>query len=239
MKRKFAAFDIDGTLYRSSLYLDLVEKLIQNGDISKERAAIHYEMKRKWEERAHRESYEEFIRDVVSHTKESVQDLSVESVEKASESVVENNKNLVYTYTRDLITKLKNEGYFVLAISGSNSEVAEKFCQVHGFDAFSSSFWHKTDDNKSYTGKISDLGKDKAAQLKSMVEQYELTFEDSYGIGDSRGDITLLELVDHPIVFNPELHLLGVARQRNWKIVVERKNVIYELGSKDGSYILA
>jgi HAD superfamily hydrolase (TIGR01490 family) len=239
LKKKFAVFDIDGTLYRSSLFLDMVEKLILDGVISKERAESHYQLKRKWEERAHSESYEDFIKDVVINTEEGLKNLSVADIEKASRFVAENNKDIVYTFTRDLIGQLKSKGYFVMAITGSNSEVAEVFCQLHGFNAFSSTVWIRSKDGVSYTGDVVDLGRDKAKQLKEMVEQYELDYKDSYAVGDSRGDITMLELVENPIAFNPEKQLLDVAKTNEWRIVIERKNVVYELEPKNGSFILA
>lgn len=237
--RKFAVFDIDGTLYRSSLFLDTVEKLIHEGIISPKRAEAHFELKRKWEERAHKESYEEFIYDVVVNTQNGLKDLPVSEVEKASHSVAVSNRDIVYTYTRELIKKLKSEGYFIMAISGSHSEVAERFCELHGFDAFSSTIWLRTKDGKSYTGQVVDMGRDKAKQLQSMVEQYELTYKDSYAVGDSRGDITMLRSVEHPIAFNPEQHLLNKAKKQKWSIIVERKNVVYKLEPKNGSFILA
>ena len=125
-----------------------------------------------------------------------------------------------------------------MAISGSHSEVAEAFCNLRGFDAFSSTIWQRTADGKAYSGEIIDMGRDKAEQLKHMVEKYNLSFEESYGVGDSRGDITMLELVENPIAFNPEQHLLDIAKEKNWKIVVERKNVVYEINKKNNEFIL-
>lgn len=237
--RKFAVFDIDGTLYRSSLFLDVVEKLIHDGVISSKRAEEHYELKRKWEERAHKESYEEFIYDVVVNTQSGLKDLAVSDIESASKYIAQSNKDLVYTYTRDLIRKLKKQDYFVMAISGSHSEVAEVFCKLHGFDAYSSTVWERTEDGMSYTGNVLDMGRDKAKQLKDMVIKHNLDYQLSYGVGDSRGDITMLELVENPIAFNPEQHLLDVAKKKNWQVVVERKNVIYKLEPNNGHFVLA
>lgn len=239
MKRKFAVFDIDGTLYRSSLFLDVIEHLISSGEFSREQADTHYELKRQWEVRAHKESYEEFIKSLVVATQDSLVNISVKKVEESSNYIANKNKDLVYTYTRDLISKLKNDGYFVMAISGSHSEVAEKFCQIHEFDAFSSTIWVRSKDGNTYSGEVLDMGRDKAEQLKSMVEQYELTFQNSYAVGDSKGDITMLKLVDNPIAFNPEQRLLDVAKKNSWPIVVERKNVIYELEPSNGQFVLA
>jgi len=38
-------------------------------------------------------------------------------------------------------------------------------------------------------------------------------------------------MVDHPIAFNPNQNLKAVAEKNNWKIVVEKKDVIYEITS--------
>jgi phosphoserine phosphatase len=41
--------------------------------------------------------------------------------------------------------------------------------------------------------------------------------------------VGFLELVRTPIAFNPNRSLFEVARRRGWPIVVERKDVIYNL----------
>jgi phosphoserine phosphatase len=50
----------------------------------------------------------------------------------------------------------------------------------------------------------------------------------------------MLEIVDNPIVFNPTHELLEKALKNHWKIVLERKNISYELESKkDATVVLA
>jgi phosphoserine phosphatase len=39
----------------------------------------------------------------------------------------------------------------------------------------------------------------------------------------------MLEAVENPIAFNPNQTLYNHAKKRGWEIVVERKDVIYEL----------
>jgi hypothetical protein len=43
------------------------------------------------------------------------------------------------------------------------------------------------------------------------------------------GDIPMLELVENPICFNPNAQLYRIAKLNKWKIIVERKDVIYEI----------
>ena len=61
------------------------------------------------------------------------------------------------------------------------------------------------------------------------VEREGLTLKDSIGVGDSEADIPFLKLVDHPICFNPNKKLQLVAKKKKWKVVVERKDVVYTM----------
>jgi phosphoserine phosphatase len=48
----------------------------------------------------------------------------------------------------------------------------------------------------------------------------------------------MLEMVEHPLVFNPDKKMFTIARDHHWPVVVERKNMIYELEPADDSYAL-
>ena len=69
----------------------------------------------------------------------------------------------------------------------------------------------------------------KANVLKRAVEKEGLTIAHSIGIGDTESDIPFLEVVARPVCFNPNMKLYRHARRMKWKVVVERKDVIYEL----------
>ena len=59
-----------------------------------------------------------------------------------------------------------------------------------------------------------------------------VSLEGSVGMGDTLSDVGFLELVGIPIAFNPNRDLFDVARERGWPIVVERKDVIYNLQAR-------
>ncbi len=65
--------------------------------------------------------------------------------------------------------------------------------------------------------------------LKQYVYENNLTLEDSYGVGDTESDASFLRVVENPIAFNPNENLKKVAQENNWRIVVEKKDVIYEM----------
>ncbi len=65
--------------------------------------------------------------------------------------------------------------------------------------------------------------------LERFLEEVGVGLEGSVGIGDTLSDVGFLELVHTPIAFNPNRSLFEVARRWGWPIVVERKDVIYNL----------
>jgi phosphoserine phosphatase len=97
------------------------------------------------------------------------------------------------------------------------------------FDAVYGSVY-ETDSNGAYTGKaLFEPTAHKGYVVKQYVTENNLTLKDSYGIGDTESDVKFLEIVDHPIAFNPNLNLKTIAEKNGWRIVVEKKDVIYEL----------
>jgi phosphoserine phosphatase len=187
--RKFAVFDIDGTLIRWQLYHNILSEI----------------------------TYEQF--------------------EKAAQAVFDEYKDQVYTYTRDLLGRLKKEGYLLFAISGSQKEIVAKMAKYYGFDDFASRVDEHKDNHFTGDSTTPIFSKDKV--LNKMAKKHGAEFAGSLGVGDSTTDIKMLDLVEKPIAFNPERGLFDYAKDKGWQIVIERKNMIYELEFKDGKYQLA
>ena len=70
---------------------------------------------------------------------------------------------------------------------------------------------------------------DKRRVLKEFGSEAGLSLDGSVGVGDALSDVGFLDLVETPIVFNPNRSLFEVAHRRGWPIVVERKDVVYNL----------
>jgi HAD superfamily phosphoserine phosphatase-like hydrolase len=129
-----------------------------------------------------------------------------------------------------LVKNLKQEGYYLLAMSHSPKTVLDKFCRELGFDKVYGRFYELGPGDK-FTGKIVDehLIANKANIIKRAVEKENLTLQGSIAVGDSEGDIPMLELVENPICFNPNDKLYRYAKINKWPVVVERKDVIYRI----------
>ena len=237
MKRKFAAFDIDGTIFRSSLVAELLLLGIQRGVFQQSAYGEFSTQYENWRRRKDDAAYDIFIEALVASYVKHIKGQKSQHIDILAESVIDGMSDYTHVYTRKLSEKLKGDGYFLIAISGSPSELVSRFTTKYGFDAFVAAEY--TLESGMYTGASvpAHSGKDKI--LTQLVEQHDLDWAGSYAVGDSPGDIGMLSLVENPIAFNPDRILLQKAQQEHWRVVVERKNVVYEMESVDGRYVLA
>lgn len=237
MKRKFAAFDIDGTLFRSGLYREVVYELIRMEAIPKRALQSLAAKERAWQKRSHGSAFYEFDQAMVDMLEHHLTRLKVSYFDLAAENVIRAHRDNVYVYTRDLVQSLRKEGYLLVAISGSQKELVEPFAKHYKFDMWVGAQYER--DGEYFTGQAIKTHKSKDIFLRQLIEEHDLTLKDSIAVGDTRGDIEMLKIVENPVVFNPEQSLLDEALKQQWKIVIERKNVSYELQPGKAEYRLA
>ena len=161
---------------------------------------------------------------------EEIRGVHYKDFQEAAKRVVDRKADRVYRYTRDLVKDLRARGYFLLAISQSPKSVLDHFCRRFGFHKVYGRIYEIGPGDR-FTGAVEDLHLigNKANIVKRAVEKENLTLKGSVGVGDTEGDIAFLELVEKPICFNPNLKLYKWAKRTGSKIVVERKDVIYDL----------
>lgn len=240
-KTRLAIFDIDGTIFRSSLLIELFHELVRTRVFPKTAAAaVHKDYLRWLDRKGHYNDY--LIRLVQTHYR-YLRGCRERDVQPAINRVIQRQTHRVYRYTRDLVSTLKQKGYFLLAVSNSQETILQKFAERLGFHAALGRALQVHDG--IYTGRISIAGKlfpitshiDKVAVLKHYLAEQGIVpdLEHSIAVGDSEGDIPLLAVVGNPIAFNPSLPLAKYARQRGWRIVIERKDVIYDV--RDTAFI--
>ena len=236
-KQKFAAFDIDGTLFRSGLYREVAYELMRMGALPPDVLEETTVKNREWRHRTHGNAFEEFEMLLIDRIDNFLPQLRIEDYEEAAQMVLAKRADNVYVYTRDLIHALKAQGYFLIAISGSHIELVEPFAAKYGFDAWVGQQWERGDEY--FTGNIIKTHTSKDVILKDLAKRHNLTFKDSYAIGDSNGDVGMLSIVDNPIAFNPTFELYEKAIENGWPMTIERKNVIYTMSAQpDAPYAL-
>ncbi|MCW9054399.1 MAG: HAD-IB family phosphatase [Candidatus Pacebacteria bacterium] len=226
--KKVAVFDIDGTIFRSSLLIELVEAFIREEVFPPDVAQKYENEYRSWFEREG--GYEEYINAVVRTFRENIKGVHYGILSDVSKQVVDEQKKRVYRYTRDLVAELKQEGYFLLAISQSPKTTVDPFCTHLGFDKVYGRIY-EIGPQDLCTGEVTDehLIMNKANIFRRAVAKEGLTLEGSVAVGDTESDIPILEAVERPICFNPNNNLYRHAKRLGWEVVVERKDVIYTI----------
>lgn len=227
-KRKVAVFDIDGTFFRSSLLIELVEALITKGFFPKGARRMYHTAYEKWLNR--RGSYKDYIMAVVTAFERYLAGVHENDFMRVVREVVAFHEERVYRYTRELLRSLRKRRYFLLAISHSPKYVVDAFAKRWGFDkAYGRMFFVDTLGRFTGESMYQEFIEEKSRIFMRAVEKHNLTLRGSVGVGDTESDISFLKLVRRPICFNPNQSLYRVARRRGWPVVVERKDVIYKL----------
>lgn len=232
-KTRLAIFDIDGTIFRSSLIIEVFNALVRERVFPKsasDRVERHFV---RWLNR--KGHYNDYLMTLVGEFYQNLKGKRAADVEPVIAGVVRWQKDRVYRFTRDLVRALKRRGYFLVAISNSPDVMVAPFARMAGFVAVVGRTYEIV--RGRYTGRITVQGRplavnewmDKVALLKEILAQRGLKadFANSFSVGDSEGDAALLAAVGHPIAFNPSSELAHLARRRGWQIVVERKDVMY------------
>ena len=225
-KEPLAVFDVDGTLFRRGLLPALTRRLV-NEEVFPER--VREELSEDyyaWVER--RGSYETYDELVMELFLRELKGVSVAELRRCAIAEVEAHGRRLHIYTRDVARRLKQAGYYLIAISGSPQEILDLFLKPLGFDRA----WGTVlaQDEGRYTGEVlQDPFKNKRRVLEGFLGEADVGLEGSVGVGDTLSDVGFLEMVETPIAFNPNRRFFEVARQRGWPIVVERKDVIYNL----------
>ncbi len=226
--KKIAIFDIDGTIFRSSLLIELVDVLIEREIFPKEARAEYEAEEVRWLDR--KGDYEAYIMAVVHVFVKHIKGVHYDDFLSAAKTVVERYRHRTYVFTETLIRDLKKDGYYLLAISQSPKVILDLFCNELGFDKAYGRIY-ETDENMRFTGKIVDeeVISVKANIVRHVASKEGFTLEHSVGVGDTEGDISLLEHVTRPICFNPNAKLYRHALEHGWQVFVERKDVVYEM----------
>lgn len=226
--KKVAFFDIDGTVFRSSLLIELVEALIEQGTFP---SSVRDEYRRTHAAWQNREGeYETYITDVIRAFRTHIRGVHYGTFADVGRAVVTQQEKRVYRYTRDLIKDLKGKDYYIVAISQSPKTILDEFCASYGFDKVYGRMY-EIGPRDCFTGNVIDESviSDKAIIIERLLEKSGFTLEGSVGVGDTESDIPLLSKVETPICFNPNRKLYEIAKANKWAVVVERKDVVYTI----------
>lgn len=229
-----AFFDIDGTLYRNGLLIEHFKKLIKYEIIDE---MVWFEKVRTpFQEWAIRKGdYEHYLEEVSSAYKDSMIGLDEKTIEFIAETVIQQQWEKTYVFTRDRIRWHLDQGHYVFFISGSPDFLVSKMAEHYGITDFRASTY-VYDAERRFTGEVLPMwdAANKRIAINQYVQQYALELDRCYAYGDTGGDLTMLQMVGHPVAINPNRNLLRAIfaneeLKQRISIVVERKDMIYRI----------
>src|SRR5690606_8086841 len=132
--KKFAVFDIDGTLIRWQLYHAVVDKLAKQGLLGEKAYQQLHDARMVWKRREHREAFHAYEKELIRVYEHALPNISEKQFMDCVRAVAEEYKTQIYTFTRDLAKKLKQQNYTLIDISGSHHEIVEQDTSQYAFD---------------------------------------------------------------------------------------------------------
>ena len=232
--KPIAIFDIDGTIFRSSLVIELFHELVRRKIFAQKYLDLVKKSQSEWLDR--RGDYENYMWKVVMAYRQALVGKSKNVIVAACQEVINTQKMRTYRYTRDLLAKIRTK-YLTVAISGSPLEVVNEYNKFLKFDKIYGSEFG-IDEKGRYTGKVlHEPPQYKKELIVRYAGRHGISFKNSIGVGDTESDIGFLELVDRPIAFNPNTKLAQYAKRKNWTVVMERKDLIVEFKPSKVKYL--
>lgn len=233
---KIAVFDIDGTVYREAMSFIVAEALIERYYFPEEAAQLAA-ARHTYKSRGSTEAYWVYNKTILDVFKRILINTTPTQLDEVIKYLLEAKYDYCYAYTTQLIRDLKKEGRTLVAISGSIADIIEPFSKSLGFDIVVASALEVVDGK--FTGeRATETKQGKDVILRNLIKEHDLSLEGSIGVGDTHRDTPFLGITDRPIAFNPNAALYDEAQKRGWDIVLERKNMIFELTTQEGGYIV-
>jgi HAD superfamily hydrolase (TIGR01490 family) len=123
-----------------------------------------------------------------------------------------------------LLEKHRMKGDYLLIITATNQFVTEPIANALGVDHLLATIAQF--ENGAYTGKVEGtpcFREGKVERLHQWLNNSSLNLEGSYFYSDSINDLPLLNLVDHPVVVDPDPQLKDHADKHAWPIISLRE----------------
>jgi len=126
---------------------------------------------------------------------------------------------IIYAEALELIEEHRQAGRKTVIVSSSPVETVEPIGEYLGVDDVIATR-ARLDDEGHYTGDLEfyAYAAHKADAIREMAVSEGLDLAGSYAYSDSITDLSMLDLVGHPVAVNPDRELARVAREREWEV---------------------
>lgn len=246
--RKVAFFDIDGTVMNTHLprllmdyffknyeyrgrYSKKLENQINELEFARKRYKNYYNRafksaKEKWKVENYSEAFSEYSQMFYPVLSTLFEGYSEYEVKQIANEVLHEYRYEAYAYSLELIKKLKSEDFELIAISGSPQFLVDAFVKEFGFDLgigggfiLENGTWQESGEE---TWRNKDIIAKRLINNGDCYDKHRIV-----SVGDTIGDLELLNLADVKVIINPQFELLKkISKGFNFVSVMNRKDTI-------------
>ncbi len=206
--KKLAVFDVDGVIVQGNLAFEGVKTLYDSGNLTKPEYDALEDLGRRYKQGEL--TQDEAVVGFARHYAKGVAGKHINEIERVFMKVVE--KSTLSDRAEEAIKHLHDQEIEVLLLSASPIEAIKILAQQ-----LSVTYYVGTsatlDTNNRYTGEVGLPILDTAGK-RNLLKQ--LGISPVLGVGDSLGDLAILETARVPLVFNPRDKLRDLGLKKKW-----------------------
>lgn len=215
-----AIFDLDNTLLAGDSDALWGEFISEQGIVDAEFYAA--ENQRFYEE------YKAGVLDIYEFLRFSLKPLSEHSLDKLNQLhqqfMVQKIEPIMLPAASKLLAEHRAKGHLLMIITATNSFVTGPIAKTLNVDVLIATDPEQQDDR--YTGQVAGtpcFQHGKVERLQQWLKENHRDLGESWFYSDSRNDLPLLEIVDHPIAVDPDDALAQHAEKAGWPIITLRQ----------------
>jgi len=215
--RAAAFFDLDRTLMAGSSGLHWARAAYRAGLVGRRQMAADAWSNVKFRLRG---STDEETDAVKERLREFLEGRRVKDLDRLGHQVLAGVLPRVYEHMLQTAYAHQDEGRPVYICTAATQDMAEVLAHVLGFDGAAGSKLEKHDG--FYTGRFEGpfcYGEGKPVRMREIAARDDLDLAASWAYSDSASDLPMLRAVGHPVVVNPDVELLHVARREGWDVM--------------------
>lgn len=230
-----AFFDVDGTIFKSSLLEKLVDEGVGQGIFTHDAFEHALKVKDEWQKSNNEGAYVAYLDLLVGSFVNSITGVSVATMQELTDDVVTNQVIRRFRFPQVLM-RMTNRTHTNVVVSGSPEFAVRRYVSDLAPHLIFGSSYEVTDGQ--YTGRAESVG-DKAKIRRELIKNGIILAAKCIAIGDTMSDKSILGEVDVPIMLNPSNTLANYGKSFGWPIVIEQKDNITVLEANenaDGGY---
>lgn len=211
-----ALFDLDNTLLSGDSDYEWGQFLVSKGLVD----PVAYEA----ENQRFYGQYRAGTLDILEYSAFSFGPLSERSTEELAtlhrEFMAEVIEPILPEKSQELVAHHRAQGHTLMVITATNSFITRPIVSAFGIEHLLAT--EPKIVNGRYTREVDGapcFQHGKVTRLQQWLENRTETLAGSYFYSDSRNDLPLLEMVDHPVAVDPDDTLRAIAVERGWPVI--------------------